>query len=654
MSEFVFLKEEEIVGNEQLKVFKDYGSKAAITDFAILLGGSFSSVSFVDDSNSLKDRGGYYFTGSFEKYGGVEVVNGEGKMLHADTIKTNYGGRPACYFFDIVYHDVFLHEVINWRDVGDVREVEWGEFPQSVVSDEIAEKLNEEFRMYVQFKNTPLANQIGISKMKPTGKFYNFDSIKYFQNKPFALDSLEEFAYNDRKYVHVTTNSTLTDFSKLSNGRTVNPSTSYWVEVEPIIWLMDDKTRTIITKKVIFAGVPFNNALRPKRKFSSNTIGQYLKKIFVKDMKPGEGPVAKRNDDYQNEYVVSTNEVKTEEKEKVSVEREVAVDFDFSEVNDKEMIKGTIDSDISVFLHGKSSDGKSARVKQIDPNCEIVYLRNATPDSLNGKSVYNAAKGEMIDVPPTWYKKIREKCEAEPDKIHIVFFDELTNALPSIQGMAFNIILDKEVNGTWKLPSNCRIVAAGNDLDDSLAANEMAGPLFNRFSHVYIETTVEKWLRWAAKPENNIHPAIYAYVAYKSCSRSDVLRTAYDGKKPNADPRKWEMASKVLHATKNPEMLRSLIGQSLTADFIQFCKHSVITLEDVVNGNYNNEDIKSMNLSEKYATSIGLSKCEKKDLEVVRSFVSKLGAEVLATFDVLVSYKKEEKTSVIRQDNKRR
>ncbi len=48
----------------------------------------------------------------------------------------------------------------------------------------------------------------------------------------------------------------------------------------------------------------------------------------------------------------------------------------------------------------------------------------------------------MIDIKPTWLKKLEEKCEKEPDKNHIVFLDEITNALPSIQGMAFNIVLD--------------------------------------------------------------------------------------------------------------------------------------------------------------------------------------------------------------------
>ena len=111
------------------------------------------------------------------------------------------------------------------------------------------------------------------------------------------------------------------------------------------------------------------------------------------------------------------------------------------------------------MLHGRSGDGKSARVKELDPDCEIIYLINASPDSLGGKSVL--INDEMKDIPPTWYTNLLEKCEKEPDKIHIVFFDEITNASANIQGMAFNIILDKEVNGKWKLPENARIVAAG-------------------------------------------------------------------------------------------------------------------------------------------------------------------------------------------------
>ena len=190
--------------------------------------------------------------------------------------------------------------------------------------------------------------------------------------------------------------------------------------------------------------------------------------------------------------------------------RKNAYNFEFDEVSEEDIIKGAVQSGVAVFLHGKSSDGKSARVKQLDPDCEIIYLRNATPESLNGKSVYNQSTGEMIDVKPTWLKKLESKCNNEQDKVHIVFFDEITNALPSIQGMAFNIVLDREVNGKWKLPENARIVAAGNDLNDSLAANTLAEPLFNRFAHVYINTTIENWLKWAVTPEQDYKVPISA------------------------------------------------------------------------------------------------------------------------------------------------
>ena len=73
----------------------------------------------------------------------------------------------------------------------------------------------------------------------------------------------------------------------------------------------------------------------------------------------------------------------------------------FKQISEEAIIKGAVESGIAVFLHGKSSEGKSARVKQIDPDCVIIYLRNATPESLNGKSVYNSKTGEMIDIKPT-------------------------------------------------------------------------------------------------------------------------------------------------------------------------------------------------------------------------------------------------------------
>ena len=630
MGYFEFEKEEKILGNRQM-----YGACAAITDFSIVLGGTYANDQFVNDKEILKNRAGYYYTGSFTKKESVRVIGPIGRVI-SQGFTDHMGARPSL-LWDITAPP--LEKMSKTDNIvitveNGIKKYECFEFPQSVVSDETAEELEDEFWRYIQgveVKTRP--RQFGI-----TGKMYTFP-FAFFKNKKFKQEKLAEYEYDDRKYVRVVTDGLSSTNYILSNGKYTNAQRVIWIEVEPIVWLIDNFGHAI-TEKIIFAGVPFEKRGRIKGNFDKNTIGQYMKNYFSVDIIPSQGVKAKRNYDYEYKEEKNNEESILEDE----LDRTLAYNFDFDNVSEEELIRGCIESNIAVFLHGKSSDGKSARVKQIDPNCEIVYLRNATPDSLNGKSVYNEEKGEMIDVPPTWYKKIKDKCDNEPNKLHIVFFDELTNALPSIQGMAFNIILDKEVNGVWKLPDNCRIVAAGNDLEDSLAANQMAEPLFNRFSHVYIDTTVDKWLKWAARKESNIHPAIYTYVAYKSCCKSDVLRTTFDGKKPNADPRKWEMASKVLYTTKNPEMLRSLIGSPLTEDFVAFCEHSVITLDDVINNNYSDSDINEMGLDEKFATSIGLSKCEDKDLEVVRAFVAKLGAEVLATFDVLCNYRKGDKT----------
>lgn len=321
--------------------------------------------------------------------------------------------------------------------------------------------------------------------------------------------------------------------------------------------------------------------------------------------------------------------------------------FVFDEVTEEDIIKGAIESDVPVFLHGRSSEGKSSRIKQIDPDCEIIYLRNASLESLNGKSAYNSATGEMIDIKPTWLVKLEKKCEAEPNKIHILFFDELNNALHTIQGMAFNIILDKEVNGKWRLPDNVRIAAAGNELSDSVSANTLAEPLFNRFAHVYINTTLDNWLEWARTPKKKyqrldyiaeeerefpIHPAIYAFITLKSRSNIDVLRTKFDGIKPNADPRKWEMASKMLYATGNPYMIRSLVGEGIAADFANFCKIKIISLKDVIDGNYSSKDY-SVSTDKQLATVLSLSVVDENHVMEVREFIKKMGLEMLTIFD---------------------
>ena len=647
MNNFTFLTDEQIFGNNQLDIISRYGTKCAITDFSILLGGYVSLDYYTSEGNTRKDRTGWWWTKSSNGDNDARVVSIIGNRYWYDVNLRNGGARPA-----LPYSSIQRVSSNEMRGTSGIKEILYGEYPQTIVDENYSRELERAYNN---------------GSLKTTGKNYTTDSVRYQDtDTSFKARTHTEYEYNGSKYIRFVGDSNC-DGEILSDSRTIKSGNAYWVCVEPIIWFVDERENIALSKKIIFAGVQFKSNRNYKGKFENTDIKKFMDDFFSKEIvsnrvysqiKPIEQSQNK-TDMVQNlydkidDFSLKTRKIKP-------LRRENPYGFNFDEVSEEDIIRGAIESNVSVFLHGRSSEGKSARVKQLDPDCEIIYMRNATIDSLNGKSVYNSTTGEMIDVPPTWYLKVKEKCEAEPDKIHIVFFDELTNALPSVQGMAFNIVLDGEVNGKWKLPPNARIVAAGNDLNDSLAANQMAEPLFNRFAHVYIKTTVDSWLKWASSPKEKyqrldykveeldakIHPSIYAYIAYKSYSGHDVLRTQYTGDKPNADPRKWEMASKLLYKTMKPEMLRALIGDDLTKDFIAFARQQVITVEDVINHNYSSDDLE-MDVSQKFATAVGLSSVDDEHFEVVRNFMKLVGAEPRALFESIWTHGDERRLKKI-------
>ncbi len=599
MKGFRLLSKNELVGRI-VAVFSRQYWKATLTDFAILLGGLP-----VDYEGASPNYGFWWLEDidSSSKNDKVLCVGKDAEITSASATVGKIGVRPTINY-SLIKPYISSSKVIK----PGLEEVEFGEYPNMNVNKELGFKLENEY-----FNNN----------LATLSKSY---SIGNGSSDNFAVTKCPVYEYEGEKYIRFVPNKSFY-YTMLSNNSSIEKDRPYWIKVCPVKWIVDVENDMAVTKDVLFSGVPYSNGI--PRGYSYSLINEYLDKYFSNEIENKE----------------EMNLDKTVVRERVNKN---SYGFDTSRVTEEDIIRGAIESDVAVFIHGRSSDGKSARVKELDPDCEIIYMRNATPDSLNGKSVYDASTGNMIDVPPTWYTKVVDKCNSEPDKIHIVFFDELTNALPSMQGMAFNIILDHEVNGKWKLPKNARIVAAGNDLSDSLAANKMAEPLFNRFAHVYINTEVVDWLKWAKtpkkeyqrldysdfKPERKIHPAVISYIRYKSTSGKDVLRTPFTGDKPNADPRKWEMASKVLYKTGRPEMLRALIGEPLTKDFVEFVRRNLITVDDVINHNYG-EEIFDMDISEKFTTAVGLSSVGEEHFEEVRDFISSLGPEVRTTFETM-------------------
>ena len=629
MSDFTFLTEEQIFGSNQIDVIKKRGTKAAISDFSVLLGGWVSDY-HVDSDSSLKGRTGYYWTKSDDGDNDARAVYDYGTRNYSSVNKRNGGARPALPFSSI--SNIPTNGESGKRARDGVLEVEYGYYPQKAVSRDMQERLERAYRS---------------SSISKTGNSYTTDSVAYDDyDTAFQPQTHQEYEYNGKRYVRVEANSYYdgNNFT-LSNGEQYRDGDNVWVEVLPVKWLVDEKTRTMITEKLIFSGVQFNRETNyHTRDFDRTDIKTFMDKYLSRDL------VQSRGIGQQSQTRATSTTTRNEN----------PYNLEFDEVSESDIIRGAIESNVSVFLHGKPGCGKSDRVKQLDPDFIELNLSHLDPELLDGLA--GEKDGKAVHIKPPWLEELEAKCQEEPDKIHILFLEELTNASQMMQSKAYGIALDKKVAGRWRIPENARVVAAGNELEDSLVANEMAEPLYDRFAHVNIETTVEGWLEWAVTPESfyerldykkqeeprqKIHPAIYAFIAYKG---DEVLRTPYnrENPQPHADPRRWKMASDMLYASNNPNTIRAIVGEDLTRDFISFCMMPTITIQDVIKGNYTEQDLE-MDLGRQLATVSGLVRVDDKNMPKVREFVKKLGAEMCKKFEVQWAGGDEERLEQIQE-----
>jgi len=91
----------------------------------------------------------------------------------------------------------------------------------------------------------------------------------------------------------------------------------------------------------------------------------------------------------------------------------------------------------------------------------------------------------------------------------VLFFDEFNRALPEVTQGAFQIVLDRELNG-MKLHPQTRIFSAIN-AHSRYQVNEMDPALIDRFWVVDLTPTVEEWLEWA---KNECHPFTVQWIQH--------------------------------------------------------------------------------------------------------------------------------------------
>lgn len=252
------LTQNQIWGNngEQLEIFKKYDTRTFISDLAILTG-CFIDIYYNQDGNS-KGKPGSCLTNS---------INND------YVIVTNFKGLPSKVHLDsrysairpILQSNAITEGLIKsaTQDCNGIYEVEYGEYPQYAVPNQLQILLEYKF-----CHNT----------LNKTNKNYTFDLAKYNEpNVNFVESKYAEYEYKEKKYIRMIANS---DFEenvkfKLSNGMEYKNGDVVWLEVMPVKWLIDTNTNTLISKIGLISGIRYLDLEQYLNKYMCNNLFKY-------------------------------------------------------------------------------------------------------------------------------------------------------------------------------------------------------------------------------------------------------------------------------------------------------------------------------------------------------------------------------------------
>ena len=554
-----------LVGDKKLSFIDIVGSECAITDFGHEMGG----IRFPNHYIEI-DNGQCLPENLASEYYVIDEVAQQFQNNHSETAEFYITIRP------IMYYDDIKELGDNVQNDNGVRTILYGEYVSKKVD-------SNDIILY--------RDRIRNGKMMPTGK-----KILYYKEGS-RFNSIECIEYYD-------------DEVKIKIAQ-IPGKQSKWFYVEPIRWYVDEGRKVCLAEKALtgdfFATNDYTSNI--PEDINNSSVYQFLNEEFARDIVPTDTFLLMRQAEEEEREKAFTNPWNFEEEK---------------EINDvMEEIRTSIEANVPIFIHGLYGAGKTDRVYQIDPQAYRISLSTWSYKRLNGvTALVSDEQGQHSkEEKPAWLVEFEKLCYASPDKLHILFLDELTNVEGEMQKCALDLALERKLQGIWKLPENARIVAAGNEVEDSSYAEEMPAPLFTRFVHCYVKTSKNDWLLWAS--EHSIHPAIYTFVA---CYGDEVLRDEFDGKNAIPTPRTWKMASDLLKVSKNPYIIKTAVGEKVTAKFIEFIKDTkkIITPQAVLSNLYDMNDVRKMSIAQKYATIMALTNVDYDNFSTIRDFVIEL------------------------------
>lgn len=235
---------------------------------------------------------------------------------------------------------------------------------------------------------------------------------------------------------------------------------------------------------------------------------------------------------------------------------------------------------IAVLMQGPTGIGKSHLVYAIAADIELPVIDRRLSQMSEGDMV---GLPELVDgctrfCPPDWYARA---CR-EPV---VLFLDELNRATPEVIQSAFQIVLDRELNG-HRLHDDTRVFAAVN-VGGEYEVNEMDPALLRRFWAVELEPTHEDFLNWA---DGRLAPVVVDFIR----QHPEHLRPtgAVEPGKVAPNPASWERvdtALKHMGEVEKPSdvwypVALGMVGVEAAIALVEFAKNweNVVSAEDVL------------------------------------------------------------------------
>lgn len=684
MSDITILTKGEVFGDdttEQLEMFKIRGKKAAISDYAIALGGYVTDYYYTTDDRTLDNRTGWYFLEDMHSLSSVLAVDGNGDVSWSYLNVRFFGVRPALRFSKIKN---ICSNVMRAPD--GVLEADLGLEPDNAVD----KKLQQE-----------LSNLLGSGKLTKLSEPYTTDLRKCDDFDYGFLPMMQPvYEYKGVKYVRLEFNSYFgDDLVKFSNGEVYKDGDYVWFELKPVRLWIDEKKDKAVFEKIPISGLQFNKEMNYVGDYKKTDLAKYLRNYFLPELI--QFNTKKRT-------VVAT-EVDDTPKRKSRLQK---INPDTTPVTerrlmtDTEIIHSWIEAGQSVLLRGPSGIGKTERIRKLYPNrIELKLTNGMFPEKVVGSM--NLQTGQSV--PPDFAKQIYLRCANDDEREQIrtniqnlytladeiyersksssekivILLDELLNVNQNVQSLVYTLVLNKfiESGEGLKLPENVVIVATGNQKKYSSAAYDLNEVLEKRFDHVYdMNPKVGEWIYEYAIP-NKIHPTVISYILSKYIERGrseDINNMDYFYEEPEVgethldqngcrgrtnDPRGWTAISNILYNFESDlvkgkfrgidveNLLQISINTKLrdewAREFYDYYNIPTISVEEVVSGNYSQADL-PQDINERFACVTSLLLAEKNQVRACRDFIREYcDPEYLQIFDISWIGNDEERMLII-------